>query len=303
VRKSRTTQTMTVVVRMRVPASIESDRATSAREFVENTGEMTLTLCAGSPAVSCTLQWRNRSKDQRTRLLLRWLPNAASVTLSDSAFSLDRRAVRTADYPKEITRSEMPVAVHPSHSIVIGGGWWLAHHAMQEHEVVDVHGERSLAMTLVRSVGWLSRRDLVTRGVGAGPDFETPDAQCLRAEAFEFAFGLAVSDEGAVEQAFHAARLLRRPLLVLRGYATSARPSVDIGNDILQISNTRIVADHIEIRLWNPTGEPQSIAIDTNVWRRVRADGTPLEAPVDMVAPYAIHTLRAPLPARASAIE
>jgi len=36
-----------------------------------------------------------------------------------------------------------------------------------------------LAITLLRSVGWLSRGDLLTRPYNAGPQYPTPEAQCL----------------------------------------------------------------------------------------------------------------------------
>jgi len=60
-----------------------------------------------------------------------------------------------------------------------------------EYEAVDAgNGKPSrLALTLLRSVGYLSRADLVTRPSGhAGPGLATPGAQCLGTRTFRLAF-------------------------------------------------------------------------------------------------------------------
>jgi mannosylglycerate hydrolase len=295
VSRHRTVQTLTLHVVMRVPAALVADRSAAADTFVENTGELTLTLFENSPRISANLQWRNKSQDQRTRLLLRWQSSAPNYTESDSAFHVDRRDVRIASYPTTASRTEMPVVVHPSHSIVVGGGWWFAHHAMQEHEVVDIANERFLGLTLVRSVGWLSRRDLVTRGVGAGPDFATPEAQCLRAERFDFQFGVADTKDSkaSIDAAFGAARSLRRPLLVLRGHAEKSLLAIDIGNATLQVSAIRVVGDEIELRLWNPTSIAQKITTTPDAWRAHRVDNSQQDFAADTIGPHAVVTLRA----------
>ncbi len=293
--RHRTTQSIVLDVTMRVPAAVSADRKTLIDTFVDNTGVLTLTLFNDSPRISVNLKWRNQSQDQRTRLLLPWQPDTPNSTQSDSAFYVNRRDVRTANYPTAITRTEMPVVVHPSHSIVVGGGWWCAHRAMQEHEAIDLAGERFLAMTLVRSVGWLSRRDLVTRGVGAGPDFATPDAQCLRTETFDFKFGFALKTDAdaGVSAAFSAAQSLRRPLLLLRGHAEVSQPPIDIDNSIVQVSATRKIGDAVELRIWNPSAQPQKLALTSELCSAYRADGTPLNDTTLIVAPHAILTLRA----------
>jgi alpha-mannosidase len=42
-----------------------------------------------------------------------------------------------------------------------------------------------LAITLLRSVEWLSRHDFTTRKSNAGPDLKTPEAQCLGMHVFD----------------------------------------------------------------------------------------------------------------------
>jgi hypothetical protein len=52
----------------------------------------------------------------------------------------------------------------------------------------------------------------------------------------------------------------------------------------------------LELRVWNPTGQVQPLALTPRSWQAVRADGTPLAAPTHerhAVPPHALLTLRA----------
>jgi mannosylglycerate hydrolase len=71
----------------------------------------------------------------------------------------------------------------------------------------------SIALTLLRSVGWLSRDDLWVRRVAAGPIVETPGAQCLGWNTYEYAILPHVGDWRNVYQTaynYNAPLLARR---------------------------------------------------------------------------------------------
>ena len=279
---------------MTVPAALAENRRCGSEHTVVNEGQLRLRLVGDEPAIHARLSWHNRACDQRTRLL--WpCGNLAALTHThaDTAFAWLRRPVALAQVPATPTRAEAPVAVNPSLSALSAGPWWLAHRAMQEFEIespdVDepaqgLPRQAQLALTLVRSVGWMSRRDLRARGVGAGPDMATPDAQCLGTEVFDFRFGLQpgadeVADRLRCALALDHARRLRRPLVALRGHATHWREAVDIGNPRVQVSAVRRLAAlpgaPLEIRLWNPDPSPQPLALKEDEWEAVRADGMP----------------------------
>ena len=57
---------------------------------------------------------------------------------------------------------------------------------LHEHEALRDESGLTLALTLVRSVGWLSRGDLATRPGHAGPAIATPDAQCPGLHTFRY---------------------------------------------------------------------------------------------------------------------
>ena len=244
------------------------------------------------PALHARLLGHNAARDQRTRLLLPWCDDSAASTLGDTAFAITERPVRLAQIPAEPSRREMPVVVHPGLSTVVAGPLAVLHRALHEHEVVLREGRRSLALTLVRSAGWLSRRDLRARARGAGPDPATPGAQCLGEQVAEFRL-LALQRDDAAHTALAAAQQMPRPLLLLRGHGVRWAATVEIGNPVVMTSSVRRrLGGVLELRLWKPTPEPQLLALDSSQGETVFADGRPHPGPVNQLAPFAIHTLR-----------
>jgi hypothetical protein len=286
---------MTLALEMQVPACVGDDRRTVGADMVINRGALRLRLAGDAAAIDAELHWHNASCDQRTRLCLP-LPHDTLLTRADAAFEWCTYPVRLAAYPDTMSRQEMSVVVNPSVSAISAGPWLVAHQGMQEYEVVDREGARSLAITLVRSVGWLSRRDLVTRGVGAGPDLPTPGAQCLGEDVFRFQLHLGADDTKA--HPLTLAARFRRPALVLRGTSGQWRARFEIGNPQLQVSSLRRLGNALELRVWNPTATTQRLMLaDTDAtrrWQRVHADGRAHSGSVEMVAPHEIMTLRAP---------
>jgi len=291
-RRSAAVQEMRLQIAMHLPASAEPPHPKRGRATVLCHGELRLRLLGDEPDLHARLVWHNAARDQRTRLLLPWLDDTATHTWSDTAFAFTERPVRLVQIPAEPSRQEMPVVVQPSLSTVVAGPLAVLHRALHEHEVMSLDGRHVLALTLVRSVGWLSRRDLRTRGVGAGPDLATPGAQCLGEQVADFRLRALAADE-APQSALSAAMDLRRPPLLLRGHAATWAAPVDIGNPVVQTSSVRRLADgRLELRLWNPTGQPQPLALAADAWELVFADGRPHTGAVDSVAAFAIHTLR-----------
>ena len=291
-RRSSAAQEMQLLISVHLPASLAPPRPGRSRTTVLCHGELRLRLLGDAPALQARLVWHNAAADQRTRLLLPWADDAATSTFSDTAFAFTERPVQLAQIPAQPSRQEMPVVVQPSLSTVVAGPLAVLHQALHEHEVMPIDGRQMLALTLVRSVGWLSRRDLRTRGVGAGPDLATPGAQCLGVQVAHFQL-LALLPSQPPHTALAAAQHLRRPPLLLRGHGTDWAATVDIGNTVVMTSSVRRLAGGVlELRLWNPTAQPQTLTLDAATWEVVFADGRPHSATVNTVASCSIHTLR-----------
>jgi alpha-mannosidase len=58
---------------------------------------------------------------------------------------------------------------------------------LPEYEAVADENGVTIALTLLRCVGWLSRSDLLTRPGPAGPSLPTPEGQCPGEYVFEYA--------------------------------------------------------------------------------------------------------------------
>lgn len=281
-------QEMRLALAVSLPAGLDAERSGPSPRQVLCRGTLRLRLYRDQEGLDCRLDWDNAARDQRTRLLFP-LDGLVPGAWSDGGFHWQYRPLTLADYPAAPSRREMPVCVHPSWSVVAAGTLAVAHRGLQEYEIVDLDGRPCLGLTLVRSVGWLSRRDLVTRGVGAGPDLAVPGAQCLGPDHAEFRMATIAEGDGVAALAL--ARALRQPALALRGHG-AWRPAFEVGEPRLQVSALRRIGMEDELRLWNPGPAPLH-ASGLAGWRRVRADGVPAEGGLK-VGPHAIATFRRP---------
>lgn len=279
-------ETLTLDLALDQPAGLAPDRVGAAAERVRSEGQLTLRLFAGEPMVRAALTWHNAARDHRLRLVLP-LSQPVAETASDGGFAWTTRAVTLAEVPDAPSHAEARVSVNPSHSAVAAGPFGFIHRGLQEFEVERSAAGDRLGVTLLRSVGWLSRRDLVTRGMGAGPDMATPGAQCLGEHRYDFALGL---DTEAVALLGRAAAW-RRPPALLRGHAPPLLAGMTLSDERLQVSSLRRVGDAIELRLWNPTGD--TVPIKLPGWEASAVDlaREPLLEWTGDVAPFGIQTL------------
>lgn len=278
--------TLTIDLELDQPASLDAERAGAADAQTRSDGRLVLRLLAGERMIRGRLDWHNTARDHRLRLMLD-LPEAVTTTASDGGFAWTTRPVVLAEVPDVPTRSEARVSVNPSHSVISAGPFGFIHRGMHEFEIERRDGRDRLGVTLLRSVGWLSRRDLVTRGVGAGPDMETPEAQCLGLHQYDFALALDADRDALLNDA----AAWRRPPALLRGHTVAQGPHLSLSDDRLQVSSLRQVDGMLELRLWNPGAE--TIPIHLPGWRvdavdlarRLKGDWT------GEIKPFAIETL------------
>ncbi|HEY7546604.1 MAG TPA: glycosyl hydrolase-related protein, partial [Blastocatellia bacterium] len=110
-------------------------------------------------------------------------------------------------------RYTQPINTHPFQNFVDYNdgekGVAIISRRVTEFEILPEAG--AIALTLLRSVGWLARYDLLTRVGDVGPHIFTPEAQCLGEHVFHYAIFLHngdSSEEKAHAQAFsHNLRL------------------------------------------------------------------------------------------------
>lgn len=154
---------------------------------VEMPVRVTFGLEASSRTLRVDVELWNRAEDHRLRILFGTGIHCDHVLAGD-AFQIARRPVRP---PAGEGWYQRPQATAPMRHFVAAAddhrGLAVFARGLHEYEAIPTSRGIDLAVTLVRSVGWLSRDDLTSRPQGAGPSIPTPEAQCPGRHRFELA--------------------------------------------------------------------------------------------------------------------
>ncbi|WGG45397.1 glycoside hydrolase family 38 C-terminal domain-containing protein [Rossellomorea sp. DA94] len=258
-RKASGVQELSYGLKLLTPSGLNNDRTGPSEETVITSVEITLTVKEKDRKIDISYVIDNHSKDQRLRVQY---PLGASVdhTYSDTAFDVVKREVKKDEAFDAAKQKEVPVVVEPSLSFVRSdSGFTFYHRGLQEYQITRMEEEDSLDVALIRSVGWLSRDDLRTRGGGAGPNMETPDAQCIGTYTFRAAFEF--HPHKGIGHVATEAHLFRVPPRIYPGEAKGIGRLVEIDSENVQWSSLRRVADGVELRVWNPTDQDQMFSL------------------------------------------
>ncbi len=109
--------------------------------------------------------------------------------LYDGHYELVRRPVKAAVQDGSWIEQPRPEKPQRAFTCIHNGriGLILANRGLPEVEVIPGETNTEIALTLMRSVGWLSRDDLTTRRGHAGPMLATPQAQMPGLARYEYA--------------------------------------------------------------------------------------------------------------------
>jgi alpha-mannosidase len=213
-----------------------------------------LALRTGEPFLRAAIRVANQARDHRMRAHFP-LPFATSRSHADGAFDVVERGLAAEG------GFELGLPTFPSRRWVDASdgehGLAVLHQGTPEYELVDGN---DLAVTLLRSVGWLSRQDLRTRSGPAGPALETPGAQLLGEHVLRLAVFPHAGDwrDGDVQD---AAELFSFPLrsVGIRGHG-GALPALGSALSIepkgVRLSSLATLDGRTECRVFNATGEP-----------------------------------------------
>jgi alpha-mannosidase len=201
----------------RLPTRLEADgsRSTTTEAVTVTTR---VELRRGEPFARLALAWENRSSDHRLRLLVP-LARPTSTVDAEGQLAVVRRPL-TAEGGMG---GEFPLPTYPAERFVDAGGAGVLLGRTMEHEVVDTAGGQALALTLLRSIGYLSRNVHPHRAEPAGPQLPTPQAQCLGPATAELAV---LPHAGGWEDAalVAAAEGYLHPVVAVRGTAADPLP-------------------------------------------------------------------------------
>ena len=255
-----------------------------------------LELRAGEPFLRVAVRFDNRSDDHRVRLHLP-LPSRAVASYAEGQFAVVERGLTS-----EGGFGEVPLPTFPASGFVAAGGadGSLAVLLTQpsEYEVVDEG--RELALTLLRSIGMLSRNRHAMRDEPAGPQLPTPLAQCRGDRTVEFAL-LPFRGRWHSAGVPAAAEAYRHELLAYAGTGPAGGPlpasgtGLRVTGDGVVLTSVRDRNGLVEVRVVaeHPAGTTATIAAGRVIRAARRADL--LGRPGAALAVDADGTVRVPL--------
>ncbi|RMD92805.1 MAG: hypothetical protein D6813_05230 [Calditrichaeota bacterium] len=154
-------------------------------------------LRAHSPWVEVTTVFNNVVKDHRLRILF---PTSiqAQYCCAGEPFDLAHFSLSSEEIHEEMPEKLKQLMLAGKYTVPVKTrvfqhfvslqdeekGLAILTSGLTEHEILQ---KNTIALTLLRSVGWLARADLPIRQGDVGPQIFTPEAQCLGAHTFSYA--------------------------------------------------------------------------------------------------------------------
>ncbi|QIG40961.1 hypothetical protein G5T42_17015 [Microbacterium sp. 4R-513] len=292
-----------------LPVSLDATRDARSAETVATVLDFELARWNGRDEVDWSVAFVNGARDHRLRAHFPIADEARSWRSGQHFSFLDRPFGPIAgEFPTDRNR-EAEIGTHPAHGYASAGSLGLLFDHVSEVQGVGPREEPAeLAVTILRSTGWLSRFDLRSRTTGAGPMLATPEAQVLRPMSARIGlrFGAAASDAFALAGAADSRRAaplaaqLREgtlvpapktaPVTVEGAIVTAFKPADDGEGAVLRLANPSPHARTARLRLGPGLGATA-----------VRFDETALDGTLGAYAEGMFSTIDIALPAQATA--
>ena len=215
-------------------------------------------LRADDPVVRVTTSFVNPSRDHRLRVHLP-LAEPTARSHAESAFTVVTRGLTAEGRPDEFG---LPTA--PAHRFVTAGRLAVAHEGVTEYELIDIESgpggdaASTLALTVLRSTGMLSRLGMAYRPFPAGPMTPVEGLQMTgKRVTLRYALALDCDDPYAL------ADEVLVPLEAVSSLGGGTRP---VAGSALTLHGAEVSALHrvsgsLELRVFNPSDEPATVSI------------------------------------------
>lgn len=278
------------VARYRWPNHI--DGTTSARTGEQDVEVTTrLEVRADERVVRVSHSFVNPSRDHRLRVHLP-LPQPATGSDAECAFATVRRGLDA-----EGRADEYGLPTFPSRRFVVAGGLTVCHDGLHEYELVDIvehQGERrasTLALTLLRSTGMLSRLGMTYRPFPAGPLTPVEGLQLL-GRRIESSYALAIGNCDPWDLADDVLAPLESIQCLGGGWRGPQGSELTVEGAVVSALHRQ--RGLMEVRLYNPRPEPAEARLGSASGWVVDLRGLPIrafEGSLDL-APWEIVTVR-----------
>jgi membrane-associated phospholipid phosphatase len=243
---------VTVDIALRLPASLREDRLARRPDLVDNRVRFVISLDAGASHVDIAATVTNASRDHRLKVVCETGLRATTHTAGAGFSWLER----TNRIPRKRGWAEPPTPERCFHEVVAvggtNGGLAIGADGLREYSVLS--DGSAIALTLFRAVGYLSRGDLPERRGHAGPEIETPSAQCLGEMTFRYC-AVPLGEGIGFPQATRAIREFLSPAWLAAGSGEEHSFCFLDGDPAVTLSAVRARSrDQLVVRLANPSG-------------------------------------------------
>jgi hypothetical protein len=246
-----------------------------------------LELLADDATVRVVTSFVNPSGDHRLRVHLP-LPEPAQHSEAESAFAVVTRGLTAEGRPDEFG---LPTA--PANRFVSAGRLRVVHEGVCEYELIDIEGDaaHTLALTVLRSTGMLSRLGMAYRPFPAGPLTAVEGLQ-MRGKPVELRYALAID----CDDPYRLADDVLLPLESVQSLGGGPRPATGSEMSVhgAEVSALHRVAGVLEVRVFNPTPLPTVVSFPGRTGWLVDLRGypeTPFEGSFEL-RPFGIATAR-----------
>jgi hypothetical protein len=232
--------TFSPVGRARGPNKVSASDGRVHFVFDRCAAVVSATSSPGEEFVRLRIEIDNRGRDHRLRFVLR-LPHEADTSVAGSVFEIVRRPMLG-----EGGESEPPTPFWPARGFAMAGDVVFLSEGVFEYELTGP----TLAMTLLRCVGTISRYKIATRKVVAGPDVPTPEAQMIGTHEIHLGLMKATGERQLV-QAWERYAL---PLIQVSSPGEGRLPPVGtlLKIETPALSSIRRRRGRVAVTVWNP---------------------------------------------------
>jgi 2-O-(6-phospho-alpha-D-mannosyl)-D-glycerate hydrolase len=241
-----------VATELALPAALAEDRRARSPDTIGCPVITRVRLAASSQRLELATTVDNRGRDHRLRVCFP-APDRPALVRAEGHYAVARRDPRPVWNGAWV---EPPHDTNHTLGAVAAGGLTLYTTGLPEYEVTE---DGTLALTLLRCVGWLSRGDLSTRRGNAGPQLPVPGAQCPGVH--RFAYALEIGEPSDAE--------LHRRSQDHRFAFVAGRPGVDLpgplgieGDVVVTALKGAEDGDGVVLRACNPGTGPAELRLD-----------------------------------------